>query len=90
MQVIDDLIKENQGKLDMLLDVYLSGDIDKSMLVNRKNQLEDTIRALGKERCEMFQVPFNCVPTAARNWTANSRASCLGFPAHLPRIARQR
>jgi site-specific DNA recombinase len=56
LQTIDDLITENRGKLERLLDLYLSADIDKDMLVSRKKQLEDAINALEAERVKLARV----------------------------------
>ncbi len=46
---IDSLLAESRNKLDKLLDLYLSGEFDKSMLVDRKDRLEKTIESLEKE-----------------------------------------
>lgn len=49
LAVVDDLLADNRGKLERLLDLYLSGDFDKEMLTERKARLETTIDALDKE-----------------------------------------
>lgn len=53
LAVIDDLLADNQRKLEKLLDLYLSGDFDKEMLTERKARLEATITALEKERHDL-------------------------------------
>lgn len=50
LELANDLITENQEKLDKLLDLYLSGDIAKEMLVERKKRLEDVIASLNKQK----------------------------------------
>jgi site-specific DNA recombinase len=48
--VVMDLIANNEKQLDMLLDLYLSGDFTRDLLTDRKSRLETTIVALEKER----------------------------------------
>jgi len=50
LTVIDDLLTDNRQQLGRLLDLYLSGDFDKSILTERKARLETTVKALEKER----------------------------------------
>jgi site-specific DNA recombinase len=50
LEVINDLLAENQAQLRRLLDLYLTGDFPKELLTERKLRLEQTIRALEKER----------------------------------------
>jgi site-specific DNA recombinase len=50
LKVVDDLLAENQQKLDRLLDLYLAGDFAKDVLAERKVRLEATVAALTKER----------------------------------------
>ena len=50
LSVVDELIKENQVKLERALDLYLSGDFPREMLTERKARLETAIAALEKER----------------------------------------
>jgi site-specific DNA recombinase len=50
LEVIDGLLSEHQTQLDKLLDLYLSGDFPKEILIDRKRRLEDTINGLEKER----------------------------------------
>lgn len=50
LTVIDDLIAHNQAQLERALDLYLSGDFLKGMLIERKTRLETTIGALERER----------------------------------------
>ena len=48
--VVDDLLADNQRQLERLLDLYLSGDFGKEILMERKTRLETTIGALSGER----------------------------------------
>jgi site-specific DNA recombinase len=50
LAVVNALIADNQHELERLLDLYLSGEFPKRMLVERKSRLELTIGALGRER----------------------------------------
>jgi site-specific DNA recombinase len=50
LALANDLLAENQEKLDRLLDLYLSGDIEKDLLVDRKLRLENVVSALQMER----------------------------------------
>jgi site-specific DNA recombinase len=50
LAVIDDLLTDNRGQLEKLLDLYLSGEFPKEMLTERKVRLEATIAKLEKER----------------------------------------
>jgi hypothetical protein len=43
------LLQENQAQLKRLLDLYLAGDFEKDMLLERKKRLEDTITKLEQE-----------------------------------------
>jgi site-specific DNA recombinase len=53
LAVIDDLLSDNRRQLEKLLDLYLSGDFDKTMLTDRKTRLETTITALEKEQTDL-------------------------------------
>ena len=50
LAVVDNLLADNRRQLERLLDLYLSGDFDKEMLIERKTRLEATIEALEGER----------------------------------------
>ena len=50
LTVVDSLLAENRAQLERLLDLYLSGDLPKEMLVDRKTRLERTAEALASER----------------------------------------
>jgi hypothetical protein len=50
LEVVQGLIADNKGQLDRLLNLYLSGDFPKDLLVERKKRLKDTITALEKEQ----------------------------------------
>ena len=50
LEVVEDLIAENRLQYERLLDLYLSGDVSKELLTDRKVRLESTIAALELER----------------------------------------
>jgi site-specific DNA recombinase len=50
LSVIDDLLEENHAQLKRLLELYLTGEFSKDMLIDHKKRLENTIDALEKER----------------------------------------
>jgi site-specific DNA recombinase len=50
LKAIEDKLAQNQVQLDRLLDLYLNGDVDKGVFVERKNRLETTIAGLERER----------------------------------------
>jgi site-specific DNA recombinase len=50
LAVVNDLLTENRGQLERLLDLYLSGEFPREMLIERRSRLETTIAALEKER----------------------------------------
>jgi site-specific DNA recombinase len=52
--VADGLIEKHQGQLERLLDLYLSGEFEKSLLLTRKRELEDTIEKLKAERSDLI------------------------------------
>ena len=54
VKVIDELLAENRGKLERLIDLYLTGDVDKDLLVGRKRRIEETIRSLEGERARQI------------------------------------
>jgi site-specific DNA recombinase len=53
LAVTDDLLTDNQAKLERVLDLYVSGEFDKNILVDRKTRLEKTIAELQRERVEL-------------------------------------
>ena len=48
--IVDDLLVENQAKLERVLDLYLAGDFPKEMLIEQKERLQKTVDALGVSR----------------------------------------
>jgi len=50
-KIVEELRLDHERQLDRLLDLYISGDFDKEMLLDRKQRLEQTIRALEIEQC---------------------------------------
>jgi hypothetical protein len=53
VRTVDGLLASHKGQLARLLDLYLSGDFPKEMLVDRKARLETTVSALENERAEL-------------------------------------
>lgn len=51
--VLDDLWQSAKGQLDRVLNLYISGDIPRALLLAKKQQLESTLVALEKEREEL-------------------------------------
>ena len=51
--VLEDLWQDEKTQLDRVLDLYISGDIPRELLVDKKQRLESTITALEKERDEL-------------------------------------
>ncbi|MBI3788747.1 MAG: recombinase family protein [Ignavibacteriales bacterium] len=50
LQVVDDLLSNNQTQLERIIDLYLTGEFEKDLLVERKTRLENSIASLEKER----------------------------------------
>ena len=53
LKVGDDLLAENQGQLERLLDLYLKGNFPEEMLIDRKSRLETTIKHLKEEKARL-------------------------------------
>ena len=53
LEVVEDLMAENQAQLELLLDLYLSGDFPKEVLMERKIRLEATVKALEREQANL-------------------------------------
>jgi hypothetical protein len=50
LAVIEELLTDNQGQIERLLDLYLAGDFAKEVLVGHKARLEATREALKTEQ----------------------------------------
>jgi site-specific DNA recombinase len=48
--VVNDLLAKNRGKLNRLIDLYLDGDFERDVLVERQTRLERTIDKLEREQ----------------------------------------
>lgn len=48
--ILDDLLGQKKTELDRLLDLYLSGEFAKDVLMDRKQRLEQTIESLEEEK----------------------------------------
>ena len=53
LAIVDDLLAEHQAQLERTLDLYLSGDFDKEVLIDRRTRLERTISDLERERAKL-------------------------------------
>ena len=51
--VLEDLWQDEKSQLDRVLDLYISGDIPRELLVDKKQRLKSTLTALEKERDEL-------------------------------------
>jgi site-specific DNA recombinase len=54
--IAEDMLRDHQAQLDRLLDLYVSGDFPKDILVDRKNRLEESVKALEKERANIISM----------------------------------
>jgi site-specific DNA recombinase len=53
LRVVDDLIADNRTQLEKLLDLYLSGEFPKEVILDRRTRLEKTVSALERERADL-------------------------------------
>ncbi len=53
LNVVNDLICDNEGQQERLLDLYLSGDFPKDILVERRSRIDHTLSALYEERARL-------------------------------------
>ena len=53
------MLNDNQEQLTRLLDLYVGGDFPKDVLVDRKKRLEESIKALEKERANIISMLEN-------------------------------
>jgi hypothetical protein len=51
--VLEDLWQGSKSQLDRVLDLYISGQVQRELLIDKKQQLEATLAALDKERDEL-------------------------------------
>ena len=54
LTIVDDLLTDATAQLERLLDLYLTGDLPKTMLIERKERLETTVAALERERSSLL------------------------------------
>jgi len=73
LAIAEDMLKDNQNQLTRLLDLYVTGDFPKDVLVDRKNRLEESIKALEKERANIISM------LETRNLTPKQIKSIYGF-----------
>ena len=48
--IVDDLWSDSKSQLDRILDLYISGDIPRELLLDKKQNLESTLASLDEER----------------------------------------
>jgi DNA-binding Lrp family transcriptional regulator len=53
LQVLDDLWNDAKSQLDRILDLYISGDIPRELLLDKKQNLESTLTSLNEERQDL-------------------------------------
>ena len=51
--VLEDLWQGSKSQLDRVLDLYISGQVQRELLIDKKQQLESTLAAFEKERDEL-------------------------------------
>ena len=56
LSIAEDMLRDNQEQLTRLLDLYVAGDFPKDILVDRKRRLEESIKALEKERANIISM----------------------------------
>lgn len=56
---VDALLEDQQGQLSRLLDLYLTGDFEKNVLVDRRSRLDTTIASLERERSDLAGILEN-------------------------------
>jgi site-specific DNA recombinase len=56
LAVIDGLLEDNRTKLERLLDLFLDGDFDRELLLERKQNLEQIVRSLERDPFIIGQV----------------------------------
>ena len=54
LEVVDELLASNTVQLERLLDLFLAGDFQKEILIERKARLEETIRSLEREQAYLI------------------------------------
>ena len=53
LTTVDRLLEQNRASYDRLIELYVSGEVDKSMLIERKSRLEKTLQDLDQERINL-------------------------------------
>jgi hypothetical protein len=56
LSIAEDMLRDHQEQLTRILDLYVAGDFPKDVLVDRKNRLEEAIKALEKERANIISM----------------------------------
>ena len=56
LAVVESLIDQNNKELDRALELYLSNDFPKEMLISRKNELETALQSLEQEKARLVDV----------------------------------
>jgi site-specific DNA recombinase len=55
LDVVESLLEENDKELDRLLELYLSGEFPKEVLISRKNDLETVMQSLENEKNKLLE-----------------------------------
>lgn len=56
LEMVENLIEQNRNELERALELYLSDQFPKEMLISRKNELEKTLQSLEKEKVRLSEV----------------------------------
>ena len=56
LAIAEDMLADHNAQLTRLLDLYVAGDFPKDVLVDRKTRLEESIKALEKERANIISM----------------------------------
>jgi DNA repair exonuclease SbcCD ATPase subunit len=56
LAVIEELMEQNRNELDRALELYLSDQFPKEMLMSRKNELETAIQSLEHEKSKLIKI----------------------------------
>jgi hypothetical protein len=56
LNVIEELMKQNMNELDRALELYLSDQFPKEMLISRKNELETALQSLDHEKSKLIKI----------------------------------
>ncbi|MGA7193601.1 MAG: recombinase family protein [Anaerolineales bacterium] len=53
LKIAEEMLEDNKSQLARLIDLYMGGEFPKEVLIDRKNRLEEAIKALERERANI-------------------------------------